>query len=433
MSRGHWKAVVGVLGGWLLAQALLSLVVLGTLQATSDWVLDRASGSLEVVLLTTAIVLAVDVVVAAGLTILGSVGLAALVLGLYRAVGGPESSPQVQEGGRDVAGWRPLRWALVGTGVGLLVLVGTIEYASYLIISDMDLEDRVEITAHRAGSKLGPENTIGALERSIEAGADWAEIDVQLTSDGVLAVIHDTDTLRVSGVRHVVDRTPFETIQALDVGSPFSADFAGERIPSLDQVLAAADNQIGMTIELKLKSAGEVEAMVDAVVEDLRKASGKARRHRICSQSLDAMKRAKGLEPELAVGFIAGAAIGDLTRLDVDFLMVSASMATRNLLAAAKATEPAGACLDGQRCRPDDSPDRSRCHQHHHQQPGANDQAAQRTTRAWDRGAAAGSGASPDQRLREKDGNNGTSVSSTEEVDPFEFDAVTLGGEQGRG
>lgn len=336
ISRGHWKAVVGVVGGWLLAQGLLSVVVLGALQVASDWLLDRASSSLEVVLITTAIVLAVDVVVAAGLTILGSVVLSALVLGLYRAVGGLENL-QVQEDVRDAAGWKPLRWVLVGTGVGLLVLVSTIEYASYLIISDIDLEDRVQITAHRAGSKLGPENTIGALKRSIEAGADWAEIDVQLTSDGALAVIHDTDTLRVSGVRHVVDRTPFETIQALDVGSPFNADFAGERIPSLDQMLAAADDRIGMTIELKIKSVGEVEAMVGAVLDDLRKAPGNARQHRICSQSLDGMKQAKRLEPSLAVGFIAGAAIGDLTRLDVDFLMVNASMATRSLLAAANA------------------------------------------------------------------------------------------------
>ena len=60
-------------------------------------------------------------------------------------------------------------------------------------------DENVEITAHRGDSSEAPENTIPAFEAAIESGADWIELDVGVTKDGVLVVLHDEDLKRVAG------------------------------------------------------------------------------------------------------------------------------------------------------------------------------------------------------------------------------------------
>ena len=86
-------------------------------------------------------------------------------------------------------------------------------------------DENVEITAHRGDSSEAPENTIPAFEAAIESGADWIELDVGVTKDGVLVVLHDEDLKRVAGDSRKIGELTFEEVRRLDVGSSFGPDF----------------------------------------------------------------------------------------------------------------------------------------------------------------------------------------------------------------
>lgn len=97
---------------------------------------------------------------------------------------------------------------------------------------------KVEIVAHRGASADAPENTVAAIELAWKQNADASEFDVLLTKDGKLVVIHDATTKRTTGTDlKVVDSTLAE-LRKLDAGSWKDAKFAGEKLPTLDEMLA---------------------------------------------------------------------------------------------------------------------------------------------------------------------------------------------------
>lgn len=90
-----------------------------------------------------------------------------------------------------------------------------------------------------------------AINRAWELGADGVEVDVHLTADNVPVVIHDADTLRVSGKKLVVGRSTYAELAELDVGSWKGPEFAGERIPRLADVLASMPPRKNFFVEVK--------------------------------------------------------------------------------------------------------------------------------------------------------------------------------------
>ncbi len=109
----------------------------------------------------------------------------------------------------------------------------------------------ITVTAHRGFSGENPENTLASFRAAIAAGADMVELDVHLTRDNELVVIHD-DTLErtTDGKGNVADKTLAE-LKRLDAGARFNPRFAGERIPTLTEVLDVARGRIRVNIELK--------------------------------------------------------------------------------------------------------------------------------------------------------------------------------------
>ena len=120
----------------------------------------------------------------------------------------------------------------------------------------------VEIIAHRGASADAPENTLAAIQLAWQYGADAAEIDVQLTADGQLVAIHDETTLRTSGADWAVKDRTLAELKTLDVGSWKSPQFAGERIPTLAEVLDIVP--IGKRLFI------EVKCGIDAIPELVR-------------------------------------------------------------------------------------------------------------------------------------------------------------------
>lgn len=108
-----------------------------------------------------------------------------------------------------------------------------------------NVEHRPLVIAHRGGAGLAPENTLEALRRSADLGADVLEIDVRVSADGTFVVIHDAAVDRTTDGSGDVSKMPLDRLQALDAGYRFTSDGGGTfpfrgkgvRIPSLEEVL----------------------------------------------------------------------------------------------------------------------------------------------------------------------------------------------------
>lgn len=105
--------------------------------------------------------------------------------------------------------------------------------------------------AHRGASGSAPEHTRPAFERALELGVDMIELDVQLSRDGVLVVLHDLDLRRTTGVADAVRARSFAEIKALDAGGWYGAPFSGQPVLSLDEVIDIVGTRARLNVELK--------------------------------------------------------------------------------------------------------------------------------------------------------------------------------------
>ncbi len=119
--------------------------------------------------------------------------------------------------------------------------------------------------AHRGASGTFPENTVSAFRAAVEAGADMCELDVQLSRDGAVVVIHDDTVERTTdGIGEVAELT-LEELKRLDAGAKFKGGpFKGAQIPTLDEVFSATSGKCGLNIELK---AGGLEHQVAQIMQ----------------------------------------------------------------------------------------------------------------------------------------------------------------------
>jgi glycerophosphoryl diester phosphodiesterase len=107
------------------------------------------------------------------------------------------------------------------------------------------------VFAHRGASAHAPENTLAAFELALEQGCDGIELDVMLTADRHIVVIHDSTLQRTTGIQGQVSALPLETIKRLDAGSFFDVQFKNERVPTLDETLEFLGHRTVINIELK--------------------------------------------------------------------------------------------------------------------------------------------------------------------------------------
>lgn len=158
--------------------------------------------------------------------------------------------------------------------LGFLILVGL--YAIlHLYNRDMfakkHLPGEVQVIAHRGASGLAPENTLVAVQKALELKADIIEVDVHLSKDGKLVVIHDTSLDRTTSGTGEVQDVEWEELLELDAGSWFGAEFAGEKIPSLEQVMKLVNGQSIVLIEIKKGKNGLYNGIEEKTVELIRK------------------------------------------------------------------------------------------------------------------------------------------------------------------
>jgi glycerophosphoryl diester phosphodiesterase len=157
---------------------------------------------------------------------------------------------------------------------------------------------RVVNIAHRGASARYPENTLAAFRAAIEAGADMCELDVMLTRDGGAVVIHDETLERTTnGQGRVADATLAE-IKRLEASGQFGAQFAGERVPTLDEVFALTHGRCALNVELKCAGAERIACELIRKYDELNTSM-------LSSFDWDALRRARAIEPGVRIGLLA--------------------------------------------------------------------------------------------------------------------------------
>ncbi|MCW2796990.1 glycerophosphodiester phosphodiesterase family protein [Nocardioides sp.] len=189
---------------------------------------------------------------------------------------------------------------------------------------------RVLNVAHRGASSSAPENTVPAIRRAAQLGADLVEVDVRRSRDGVLVLLHDPTLARTTDVRRVFpDRGPwlvedfsYDELVRLDAGSWFSPEHVGVRVATVDEALdSARDAGVGLMLELKTPHLyPEMVVEVAALLRGRRvpgsvEAAGAADQVVVQSHHHHSMQTFKSLEPTVSVGLLGAPAIRRLAAI----------------------------------------------------------------------------------------------------------------------
>lgn len=169
------------------------------------------------------------------------------------------------------------------------------------------------VVAHRGASAYAPENTMAAFRAAMALGADMIELDVHPTADRRLAVIHDESIDRTCDGRGFVREMRLAEIQSFDAGRWWGPGFAGERVPSLDEVLALARGRVQVNVEVKPPRDGwKPGAVEDLVVGPLVAAlDGTGTRGEVVVSSFDAgvLRALRRAARHLALGVLVEARV----------------------------------------------------------------------------------------------------------------------------
>ncbi|MBI5799473.1 MAG: glycerophosphodiester phosphodiesterase [Verrucomicrobia bacterium] len=174
----------------------------------------------------------------------------------------------------------------------LLLLLATLATAAHT--------RAVDIIAHRGASHDAPENTLASFKLGWQQHADACELDIWLSKDGKLIVSHDADTKRITGIAKKIPESTLAELRSLDAGSWKDPKWMGEKLPTLDEVLALIPDGKRLVIEIKCG----VEVLPE--LERVLKASGKpASQLVIISFHYDVCAQSKKLFPKIPVLFLS--------------------------------------------------------------------------------------------------------------------------------
>lgn len=194
-----------------------------------------------------------------------------------------------------------------------------------------DILKSTTVTAHRGGANFAPENTMDAVNYAIASGADYIEIDVQLTADDVIIVLHDDNLKRTTGINGYPYKMKYSDIKELDAGSYFSSDFSDAYIPTFEEVLSACKGKININIELK-KTGSFQNKLPDGVMKLIHDYQME-QQCVITSTTYSYLRYIKKVMPELRTGFIANMLVCDPKSMEyADFFSLKYSSVNQNFV-----------------------------------------------------------------------------------------------------
>ena len=182
----------------------------------------------------------------------------------------------------------------------------------------------IQRVAHRGGGALAPENTLAAFRAGIDSSAHALELDVHLSADGALVVIHDPDVKRTTDGSGLVADMTLAELKSLDAGAKFRGPAAGttgapgasvpaiapgrQEIPTLDEVLdlVAPAEDIGLQVEIKLRADKTRYPGLEAALVGALRASGLVDRTTVISFDFPSLAAVRELEPRLRTCALVG-------------------------------------------------------------------------------------------------------------------------------
>jgi glycerophosphoryl diester phosphodiesterase len=161
-------------------------------------------------------------------------------------------------------------------------------------------EHRVIKVAHRGGAGLAPENTLAAFRVGLEQGADALELDVHLSRDGELVVIHDPIVARTTNAAGAVGDMTFAELRQLDASARFFGPPVGRQlIPTLQEVVDLAKGRAALQIEIKVRADGSRYPGIESKVVETLRQSGMVDAAVILSFDFPTLTAVRTLEPRL--------------------------------------------------------------------------------------------------------------------------------------
>jgi glycerophosphoryl diester phosphodiesterase len=324
LTQGEKQKLVMLLVSWGLLSLLAGFLTLGMIKLLGQWSVPLVAESLTLTLillggLTTLWGLATFL-----LTTITSASFSGLLLVLYKHLAPTGKNQFVANQSLSTAKF-PLRL----TPKSMTALFALIAVAASLtglwLINSIPTVNTTLVVAHRGAAGKAPENTLAAFDQAIKDKADWIEFDVQENAEGTIVVMHDSDFMKLAGNPVKTWETTADTLKDVDIGSWFDPAFSSERAPTLKQVLELSRGRVKAVIELKYY--GHDEQLEQRVI-DIIEQTGMVDEIAIMSLKYEGIQKVRALRPQWNVGLLSATALGDLSRLDTDFLAVAMGMAS---------------------------------------------------------------------------------------------------------
>jgi len=159
---------------------------------------------------------------------------------------------------------------------------------------------RTLIVAHRGGAGLMPENTLASFRNGIAIGADFIEMDVHLTKDGVPVIIHDATIDRTTDGKGAVNSFSLAELQAFNAAAKFSGTSEKQIVPTLAQVLdLAKPSTVKLEIEIKVDASDKRYSEIEQKVLNEIATRGMLDRVKIMAFEFDTLKQIRALNPKV--------------------------------------------------------------------------------------------------------------------------------------
>jgi glycerophosphoryl diester phosphodiesterase len=323
-----WKIAL-VLASWLAGVALLSGLVTFFVGLIGNVLIPDFGGNFAIMALGLGITLILAGLGNLAVAILSTALFPLLIVRLYRSLAGPgRLDPELAARGSlgEKASLQIPGKAIFGLSAAALALI---ILGGYAVGRSIEEEADVAVIAHRGAAGAAPENTMASFQRAIVDKADWIELDVQENADDVVVVVHDNDFMKVAQSDLKVWDATNEKLRDLDIGGWYAPEYSNQRVPTLHQALELAKDKLGVVIELKYYGH---DRNLESRVVDIVEQTGMESDIMIMSLKIDGLRKAAALRPTWTRGLLNTASIGDLTRLDLDFLALNSLAASPTMI-----------------------------------------------------------------------------------------------------
>ncbi|MBA2113465.1 glycerophosphodiester phosphodiesterase [Bremerella alba] len=328
-AHGHRRIILAWLVGWIAVILLVSAVATAIVTWCSQQLMPDSTTSLQWLVVAIGASMVTLTLVNLASNLLGATTFATMLFTLYQTPGQGSQVDLAAQFEREVANYtgpqitRARLAAVAVIGILIAILIGT------AALESVQLEDNVQIMAHRGASSKAPENTLASFQQAIDDGADWIELDVQETADGQVVVMHDSDFMKLSKNPLKIWDATSSDLSEIDIGTWYGPDFADQRVATLAEVLALCKDKIGVNIELKYYGHDQkLEQRVADVVDQ----QGMNEQVMAMSLKRTGVEKMKAIRPQWKVGLLMSVAAGNLNKLEADFMAVNASFANALLI-----------------------------------------------------------------------------------------------------